>query len=120
MYYKAFTAVGVINTTVLHGGLVSLVDVPKHLNAVVINCDTTEGNIIEGWIGNKLVLEIYDYCLDTQEVSAADTPPLSAMKMGRIPLDLDVPAGQVFKIGIRSGAVANDIFGAYEYTETAT
>lgn len=115
MYYKAFHVAGVVNDTVLDDGLVSLVEEPRRIKAVIINCDTTEGNVIEGWIGTDRVLEIYDYNLDTQEESAADTPPFSSTKIGRIPVEIDIPAGQVFKVGVRSGAVANDIYGAYEY-----
>jgi len=118
MLYKAFHVAGVINVTTLDGGLVSLVEVPVHVDAVIINTDAHEGNIIEAWIGNSLVLEIYDYNLDTQELAAADTPPLSSVKMGRIPVNHDIQAGQVFKIGIRCGAVASDIYGSYEYNET--
>ncbi len=118
MYYKAFTAVGVINTTVLDGGLTSLVGEPVRVEAIIINCNTTDGNIIEGWIGTDRVLAIYDYCLDTQELAGADTPPLSAMKMGRVPVELDIPPGQIFKIGVNSGAAANTIYGSYEYTKT--
>jgi hypothetical protein len=42
---------------------------------------------------------------------------LSSTKIIRLPVEMDIPAGQIFKIGIRSGAVANDICGAYEYVE---
>ena len=117
MLYKAYNVTGVVNVTTLDDGLVSLVEVPVHVNAVIINCDTHEGNVIEGWIGNKRVVEIYDYNLDTQEESAADTPPFSSVKIGRLPVDLDIPPGQIFKIGVRCGAVANDLYGSYEYVE---
>lgn len=115
MLYQSFTVVGVINVTTLDAGLVSLVEEPKKIRAVLINTDTTEGNLIEGWIGNKRVFSCYDYLFDTQELAAADTPPHSQTKISRIPLDLDIPAGQIFKIGVNCGAVANDLFGAYEY-----
>ncbi len=118
MYYKAFTVVGVINDTVLDEGLVSLTSKPVHIDAVIINTDTTEGNIIEGWIGTDRVLEIYDYNLDTQEDAGGTVAPLSSVKIGRLPVDLDIPAGAIFKIGVRCGAVANDLYGAYEYTYT--
>lgn len=117
MYYKAYTVVGVVNITTLDGGLVSLVDDPVIIDAVIINVDTYEGNVIEGWIGTERVLEIYDYCLDTQDETAGATAPYSNTKMGRIPVNIPVPAGQIFKIGVRCGAVANDLFGAYEYSK---
>ena len=118
MFYKGFNVTGVVNVTTLDGGLVSLVAVPVTIDAIIINTSATEGNVIEGWIGTERVLEIYDYCLDTQEESTATQAPLSATKIGRIPIQIDVPAGQIFKIGVRCGATANNLFGAYEYSRT--
>lgn len=115
MFYQSFTVVGVINVTTLDAGLVSLVEEPKKIRAILINTDTTEGNLIEGWIGNRRVFSGYDYLFDTQEETAGATAPLSQNKINRIPLDLDIPPGQIFKIGINCGAVANDLFGSYEY-----
>lgn len=120
MYYKAFTAVGVINTTVADAGLTSLVAEPVKVVAILINSSAQEGNMIEGWIGTDRVLEIYDYCLDSQELTGADTFPISTVKMGRVPVDLEIPAGQIFKIAIRSGGTASNIFGSYEYEKIAS
>ncbi len=115
MYYKGFTIVGVANETTADAGLVSLVDKPVRIRAILINVDTHEGSILEGWIGTDRILEIYDYVLDTQALAGADTPPLSAMKLIRIPIEEDLKPGQIFKIAINCGAAANDVFGSYEY-----
>ncbi len=115
MFYKGFNVNGTINVTELDAGLVSLVEEKKRVRAVLISSSAWEGNIIEGWIGTNRILEIYDYCLDTQELAGADTPPLSALKTIRIPIDEEIPAGQIFKIGINCGGTASNIFGAYEY-----
>lgn len=117
MYYKHFHVNAAANVTTLDGGLVSQVDNPVHVNAVIVNTDATEGNIIECWIGNKRVASIYDYCLDTAEEAAVAA--LSTKKIGRLPIDIDVPAGSIFKIGSNCGATGHHIYGAYEYTETA-
>lgn len=120
MYYKAFNVTGVINVTTLDGGLMSTVEVPTRIRAVLINSSATEGNVIEGWIGTKRVLEIYDYNLDTQEETAGATAPLSQNKINRLPVEIDVPAGLSFKIGVNCGGVASNLFGAYEYDELAS
>lgn len=117
MKYKAFNVTGVINTTTLDGGLVSLVEKPSRIEAILINSSATEGNVIEGWIGTERVLECYDYVFDTQEESTATQAPLSATKIVRLPIEIDIPPGQIFKIGVRCGAAANNLFGAYEYNE---
>lgn len=116
MFYKEFNVVGVINVTTYDAGLQSPVDKPVHLDAVILNTDTTEGNTIEGWIGTTKVLEIFDYCCDTQEEAAAQHA-LSSTKIGRLPIDQDIPPGHSFRIAVRCGAAANDLYGAYEYTE---
>lgn len=115
MYYKELQITGVINVTTLDEGLVSLTEEPKKILAVLINLSAHEGNVVEGWIGTERVLAIYDYVLDTQELTGADTFPFSTIKINRIPVDLPIPPGQTFKIGVRCGATANDIYGAYEY-----
>ena len=115
MFYKSFTITGVINISTLDGGLFSLVAEPVRVRAVLINSSATEGNIIECWIGTKRVMACYDYLFDTQEETAGATAPLSQNKISRLPIELDVPPGQAFKIGINCGGTASDLYGAYEY-----
>lgn len=116
MFYKAFHVNALANVTTLDAGLVSLVDAPVHVNAIIINTSAYEGNVIECWIGTKRVAEIYDFNLDTQEEAAAQAA-LSATKIGRLPIDLDVPPGATFKVGSRCGATGHHLYGAYEYNE---
>lgn len=115
MYYKSFHVNALANVTTLDGGLMSEADKPVHVNAIIINTDTTQGNVIECWIGTKRVLEIYDYCIDTQVEAAI--AGVSTVKIGRLPIDIDVPAGQAFKVGSNCGAVGHHLYGAYEYTQ---
>jgi len=116
MYYKSFNVVGVINITTLDDGLVSEVGEQKHIDAIIINVSTYEGNTVEGWIGNKRVLEVRDEVFDTEEDLGAANFPYSTNKINRLPVDLDIAAGQIFKIGINCGGVASNVRGAYEYT----
>ncbi|MBA7548029.1 hypothetical protein ES705_40475 [subsurface metagenome] len=116
MYYKAFAVTGVINVTTLDDGLVSLVEEERHIDAILINVSAYEGNMVEGWIGTRRVLEIRDEVFDTEEDLGAANFPYSTSKIGRLPVDQDIPKGQIFKIGINCGGVASDIRGAYEYT----
>jgi len=116
MKYQEFAVTGVINTTVADAGLVSLVDAPKHLRAIIINSSALQGNHIEGWIGTDMIMSIPDYCCDTQGEAAAQHA-LSSTKMGRIPIEEDIPPGQIFKIALRSGGTASNLFGAYEYDQ---
>jgi len=115
MFYKAFHVNALALVTTLDGGLMSEAENPVHVSAVIINTDTMQGNVIECWIGNKRVVEIYDYCLDTQVEAAV--AGVSTVKIGRLPIDMDIPAGQIFKVGSNCGATGHHLYGAYEYTE---
>ena len=119
MYYQSFKVEGVENKEELDDGLVSLVEVPRKIKAIIINTSAHEGNMVQGWIGSKKVLEVYDYPLDTQEATETDLGPFSTSKVVRLPVDLDIPPGQIFKVGISCGTTASDIYGAYEYEEGA-
>jgi len=116
MFYQGFHVVGVANTTVLDGGLVSTVEEPKRIDAILIDTSVHLGNIIEGWIGNERVLEIPDFVFDTRELNAATLASRSTSKILRLPVEQDIPMGQIFKIGVRSAGVGETIDGAYEYT----
>jgi len=118
MYYQGFHVVGVANTTVLDAGLVSTVEEPKHVDAVLVDTTVHLGNIIEGWIGNQRVLEVPDYLFDTRELNAATLASRSTTKILRLPVELDIPVGQIFKIGVRSAGVGETVDGSYEYTVT--
>lgn len=116
MYYKAFDVQGFINVTTYDAGLVSLVEEPYHVDAILITQDAAADNLLECWIGNERLLEIPDYLLDTIEEAAV--AGRSTTKLNRIPVDMDIPPGQIFRAAIRCGGTASRIYGAYEYTKT--
>lgn len=115
MKYQGFNRTGTINATELDGGLVSTKEEPKHIRAILINVSAYELNVVEGWIGNERVLEVYDNVFDTIEDLGAANFPYSTSKIGRLPIEIDIPVGQAFKLGIRCGGTASNIVGAYEY-----
>ncbi len=115
MYYQSFDVQGVVNVPTYDAGLVSLVQEPRHINAILITQDAATDNLIECWIGNERVLEIPDYLLDT--IEEATVAGLSTTKINRIPVDMDIPPGQIFRAAIRCGGTASRIYGAYEYTK---
>ncbi|KKL86349.1 hypothetical protein LCGC14_1945610 [marine sediment metagenome] len=113
MYYQRFAVVGVINVTTLDAGLVSLVEEPVRITAILLTVSDYADDIIEGWIGNERVMECPDYIFDTDALEA--TMSKSTTKIIRLPIEQEIPPGQIFKAGVRCGAVAIDLFGAYEY-----
>lgn len=119
MYYQELNVQGLINVTTLDAGLISPMESPRTIKAVLIDLDTHEGNVIEGWIGTERVLAVYDYVFSTREEAVGFTA-LNTNRIIRLPVDLEIPPGMIFKIGVRCGGVANLISGAYEYKPTGS
>lgn len=115
MKYQLFNIVGVVNVITSDAGLQSTVENPKRIRAVLVNLSTQLGNTVEGWIGNELIAAVPDWVLDTREAFGAVNAYKSTAKIVRLPIEEEIPAGQKFTIGIRCGAVANNLSGAYEY-----
>jgi len=115
MRYKDFAVTGIASDVVLDSGLVSTEIETVRIEAILICVELYAGNHIEGWIGTKKFVDIIDYVFDTFDIAAADTPYPATAKIGRLPIEEDLPAGQSFKIGIRCGLTDTDIYGAYEY-----
>ncbi|HDY88350.1 hypothetical protein LCGC14_0954780 [marine sediment metagenome] len=118
MYYQSFVVAGVANVTTYDAGLVSLVEEPYHIDAILIQCDEWFGNTLECWIGNERIVEIPDYLLDTNDEAAVAA--LATHKINLIPIDMDIPPGQIFKAALLCAANANDIRGAYKYSKLNT
>jgi hypothetical protein len=94
---------------------VSTVAEPKHIDAVLIDVSAYQGDIIEGWIGTNRILEIPDFVFSTRLAFGGANAYAATAKISRIPVDMILPVGQIFKIAVRSGGVAITIDGAYEY-----
>jgi hypothetical protein len=118
MFYKAFSVTGEANKTVMDSGLMSTVEEPKTIKALLIDVNAYQGNILEGWIETQRILEIQDRVLNNSQIIAVDHCAVSTTKIVRIPIDEPIPPGMNFKIGINCGAAPSNITGAYEYIRT--
>lgn len=112
MLYKSFSVTGVANVTTFDSGLISSIDEPKKINAVLISVSKWRSNILEGWIETNRILEINDFVLYTSELEGCGAAII------RIPIDTVIKPGMIFKIAINCGATATNIRGAYEYELT--
>ncbi|MBA7525356.1 hypothetical protein ES705_17507 [subsurface metagenome] len=115
MFYKSFRVNGLANKTVFDDGLVSTVDEPKRIRAIIISVSTYNDNDIEGWIETTRILSIPDTCFATHDSTAAATYYRPTEKLLRIPIEEDLTPGKTFKIGIKCGALTTDLDGSYEY-----
>lgn len=112
MFYKSFTITGVANATTFDAGLISSLEEPKKIRAILITVSKYRSNNIEGWIETNKILEINDQVLNSLDDSKGVNPIV------RIPIDEVIKPGMIFKIAINCGATATHIHGAYEYELT--
>jgi len=115
MFYKSFSVTGEANKSIFDSGLISTVEEPKRIRAVIISVSKWSSNTLEGWIETNRILEIDDHVLNTLEEYGSDNAYASTYKMLRIPIEEDLKPGLVFKIGIKCGSTPSNIYGAYEY-----
>ena len=111
---QALTAAGSANATVLDGGIASTEDEKIRLLGVHVSVDQLAGNTIEGWIGQTRHVEIYDYNVRTHAASGTNQYP-DTRAANYLPINRDLEVGKSFKLGIKCGATATDVFGAYEF-----
>lgn len=114
-YYKYFKITGVASKTVYDAGVTSSQEAPKRLISVLVNIAAREGNKVQGWLEREKVHEVPDHLIDTQELTGADTFPLSMNALNEIPIGVDMPVGTTFKEALESGAATSDLYGAYRY-----
>ncbi|MQY78104.1 MAG: hypothetical protein GH151_02750 [Bacteroidetes bacterium] len=119
MLYKSFRITGEANKTIFDSGLVSTVEEPKKIMAILINVSAYHNNTVEGWIETTRILEIPDDICNTSDTSGAITAVISTTKLIRIPIEEDLKPGMTFKIAINCGADISHIDGAYEYQPVA-
>lgn len=119
--FQLFRVTGVANTETLDGGLKSTTAEPKRLIAVHLEMSAyaaTDDNNVQLWHEQTKVSEFPEKSFRT-ELAAATVATNVAGKRSEIPVDLDIPAGEAAKIGIKCGATLTSIRGAYEYEITA-
>jgi len=116
-YFQLFRVSGVASSVAYDGGLKSTEPEKKRLLAVHVQMDAyaaTDDNQIQGWLERAKVFELPEKMFNT-EVSTATSSTAAAVKMPTVPVDLEIPVGETFKVAIMCAATAIDIRGAYEY-----
>jgi len=114
-YFKYFKVTGVINTTTFDAGLSSSAEAKKRLKSIIINVTKHTAQKVQGWLEREKVFELSAFCLDTQELTAADTHPKTMNKMNEIPVGVDMPVGSKFTVAVECGSSKIDLYGAYRY-----
>lgn len=115
MFYKSFRVPGQSNKTVFDSGLISTVEEPKRIRAVLVSVSRYKASTVEGWIETTRILSIPDVILNTADTSNSTDTMRSTTKLIRIPIEEEIKPGMIFKIAISCGADPVDVDGSYEY-----
>lgn len=115
--FQLFRVSGAANGITYDGGIKSTETEKKNLTAVHIEVAAyaaTDDNEIQGWLERAKIFEFPEKLFNA-EVANATAPANTRPKMGVIPVDLEIPVGETFKIAIKCAATLNAMRGSYEY-----
>lgn len=115
--FQIFRVTGVANATTYDSGLKSTTAEPKKLIAIHLEMSAyaaTDDNNVQLWHEQVMVSEFPEKSFRTELAAATSSTNVAGKRM-EIPVDLDIPAGEVAKIAIKCGATLTSIRGVYEY-----
>jgi len=116
-YFQLFRITGVANVITYDSGLKSTAAEQKRLIAVHIQMDKhagTDDNDVQGYHEQGKVFDIPEKlfpCCLTASVAPDKAEPTSKA----IPVDIDLPVGETFKVALKCAATLCNMRGAYEY-----
>ena len=116
-YFQMFRVTGVANSVTYDDGLKSTETEKKRLVAIHLELAAyaaTDDNEIQGWHERAKIFEFPEKMFNT-ELAAATAPANVKSKLDQIPVDLEIPVGEAFKIAISCAATLNSLRGVYEY-----
>jgi len=120
IFFQSFRVTGAANAITYDAGLKSTESEPKKLISVLLQLAAwagTDDNDIQGYHERAKVFDIPEKLFPQLE---AATTAGAAGKGGyvEIPVDLDIPVGEIFKVAIKCAATGNTVHGAYKYELT--
>lgn len=116
-YFQLFRITGVANNITYDTGLKSTETEKKKLTKVMVQSNAqapTDDNDVQGWHERAKVCEFPEKMIPTQILSST-TQVLNDKTWFEIPVDINIPVGETFKIAIKCAATATNIRGVYEY-----
>lgn len=116
-YFQMFRVTGVANKVTYDDGLKSTETEKKKLVAVHVNMNdwaATDDNEFQGWHERAKVFEIPHHMFN--RVPKDVEPAVQRLELkDQVPVDLEIPVGEAFKVAISCAATAVDMRGVYEY-----
>lgn len=116
-YFQSFRVTGVANTITYDAGLKSTESEIKRLNAVHVQLSgysRSDDNDVQGWHERAKVFDLPEQLVPTQKTTDEYESSVTPRSL-KIPVDIDLPAGEIFKAAIKCAATSKDLRGVYEY-----
>lgn len=116
-YFQVFRVTGVANTITYDDGLKSTEAEKKLLIAVHVELTgyaDTDDNDIQGYHERAKVFDLPERLFNTEKLGSS-LPSNTRAKRDHVPVDLDIPVGETFKVAIKCASQSSNIRGAYEY-----
>ncbi|GAH92951.1 unnamed protein product [marine sediment metagenome] len=116
-YFQLFRITGAANTITYDDGLKSTEAEPKRLIACHIQMDghsDTDDNDVQGYHERAKVFEFPEKMFPSYATSLRQSR-LAEPTSKPIPVDLDIPVGETFKVAFKCAANLGNLRGVYEY-----
>jgi len=116
-YFQLFRISGAANGIKYDDGLKSTSAEKKRLVACHIQLDKhagTDDNDVQGYHERAKVFDIPEKLFPSEDVADVKSD-VSEPRSKPVPVDLDIPAGETFKVAMKCAATAVNVRGAYEY-----
>ncbi|GAH21411.1 unnamed protein product [marine sediment metagenome] len=116
-YFQLFRITGVANAITYDDGLKSTEAEKKRLVACHIQMNSwaaTDDNEVQGYHERAKVFDLPERLFNTERLGTS-LPSNTRAKRDQVPVDLDIPVGESFKVAIKCASQASNIRGAYEY-----
>ena len=116
-YFQLIRITGAANAIIYDDGLKSTEAEKKRLVACHIEMEkyaATDDNDVQGYHERAKVFDIPEKMFPVERETAI-TSAAASLKMTQVPVDLDLPAGETFKLALKCAATLTKLRGAYEY-----
>lgn len=116
-YFQSFRITGEANSITYDDGLKSTAAERKRLIACHVQMNThagTDDNDIQGYHERAKVFDIPEKLFPSEDVGDVKSD-VSEPRSKPVPVDLDIPVGETFKMAMKCAATAVNVRGAYEY-----
>lgn len=110
-----FKVTGVNNTIAYDDGLRSTEVEKKRLLSVNVIVNQIIDNQVQGYHERAKVFDIPDRLIDSETDLFTTAYPKPGARINEIEVGLEIPVGEAFKVAMKSGATATNLFGCYNY-----